>query len=391
LRIDNLSRTAIVTLLCTLSIGQAVHARWESSFPWEEVPVNRLINNLEKREERLWFWQINDKAEIEFQIGRLHSMAYAQKLEIGKVAKGQNGPDELTPYYPPWQNDSKQFLVATAKNKQEEATSEEHLKQAIAHLQRSVSMKPSSAAARLGLAWCQDQAGQKDLAIVLYREAFDQAFKQDSDSKSHLAGQSVVAECGPYLCSLLDPVRDAQEIKDIKAKVATMKAKFTAITPIVVALTPESNIDFLLQKASVRFNLDGQGARECTTWISKDAGWLVYDTTPKGEINSGRNLIGAVTFWVFWNDGYKVLKTLDNDHDGKLIGEELNHLAIWRDLNSDGIAQIGEIKSLSEWHITEVACSYKKISSHLLFNKRGVKLSDGTTRATYDAWIDQKP
>ncbi len=42
------------------------------------------------------------------------------------------------------------------------------------------------------------------------------------------------------------------------------------------------------------------------------------------------------------------LNTLDVNHDGKLSGNEILNLKTWKDLNEDGIAQSGEITSLSE-------------------------------------------
>jgi hypothetical protein len=33
---------------------------------------------------------------------------------------------------------------------------------------------------------------------------------------------------------------------------------------------------------------------------TKDGGWLVYEPKGKGEVTSGLQLFGGVTFWLFW-------------------------------------------------------------------------------------------
>jgi hypothetical protein len=132
---------------------------------------------------------------------------------------------------------------------------------------------------------------------------------------------------------------------------------------------------------------------------------LVYDKTGAGSIDSGLKLIGQVTFWVFWKNGYEVLSALDDNHDGKLSGNELDHLGIWNDTNSDGIAQNGEVKPLSYWHIRELSCAFDKDStghvdtndtndsskSTFLRSADGVAFQDGAHRPTYDVLIDEDP
>ena len=46
----------------------------------------------------------------------------------------------------------------------------------------------------------------------------------------------------------------------------------------------------------------------------------------------------VVTFWIFWDNGYEALQSLDDNQDGKLEGDELKGLAIWQDRNCDGIS-----------------------------------------------------
>jgi hypothetical protein len=132
---------------------------------------------------------------------------------------------------------------------------------------------------------------------------------------------------------------------------------------------------------------DGSGISKRWTWITKDAGWLVYDPKQTGQITSGLQLFGNVTFWMFWDDGYQVLSALDNNRDGQLTGDELNGLAIWHDANSNGISESGEVQPLAEWNIVALSCHSRTDETpcdSIAFSPRGVHFRDGTTRPTFD-------
>ena len=111
------------------------------------------------------------------------------------------------------------------------------------------------------------------------------------------------------------------------------------------------------------------------------------DRAGKGEITSGLQLFGNVTFWLFWENGYAALAALDDDGDGTLRGDELKGLAIWHDRNGNGVSEPGEAKPLPEHGITAVSCRSERDACHpdrIAFSPRGVTFRDGTTRPTFD-------
>ena len=123
------------------------------------------------------------------------------------------------------------------------------------------------------------------------------------------------------------------------------------------------------------------------TWVTKDAGWLVYDPKGKRDITSCLQMLGNVTFWLFWETGYDVLASLDDNGDGVLTGDELKGLAIWHDANGNGICDPGEVKPLSAYGIVAVSCRFERDPSHpdrVAFSPRGVTFRDGRTRPTFD-------
>jgi hypothetical protein len=137
----------------------------------------------------------------------------------------------------------------------------------------------------------------------------------------------------------------------------------------------------------VTFDADGTGLPRKWTWVTRDAGWLVYDPKATGRVTSALQMFGGVSFWTFWDNGYQALRLLDDDGDGMLTGKELDGLAIWHDANGDGICDPGEVKPLSAYGIVAVSVRCERDESHpdrILWSPRGVVFRDGSTRPTFD-------
>ncbi len=72
---------------------------------------------------------------------------------------------------------------------------------------------------------------------------------------------------------------------------------------------------------------------------------LVYDPEQRGEVRDGTQLFGNYTFGKIWAHGFEALATLDVDGSGDLSGLELEPMALWFDVNRDGVVQPGEVVS----------------------------------------------
>jgi hypothetical protein len=160
------------------------------------------------------------------------------------------------------------------------------------------------------------------------------------------------------------------------------------ITPIAIPLRDGLCArDIEDRRAAVAFDADGSASNRKWTWVTRDAGWLVYDPKGKGRITSGLQMFGGVTFWLFWETGYDPLASLDDNGDGVLTGEELRGLAVWHNANGNGVCDHGEVKPLSAYGIVAVSCRFERDRSHpdrIAFAPRGVTFRDGTTRPTFD-------
>jgi len=164
---------------------------------------------------------------------------------------------------------------------------------------------------------------------------------------------------------------------------------FGAITPIVFSLDRVATLSELsAQGSGVRFDLDGDGRIERWPWVKPTTGILVWDPKKTGEVKSGRQLIGSVTWWLFFEDGYHVLDALDDDRDGNLAGRELEGLAVWFDRDSDGVSDAGEVVAIGETPIVSLATKSTCWEDRSPANPAGLTLSDGRVLPTYD-WVTE--
>ncbi len=97
--------------------------------------------------------------------------------------------------------------------------------------------------------------------------------------------------------------------------------------------------------------------REKTEWLAKNGGdgLLVWDVNNDGKITSSKELFGNydVDGKERFKDGYeKMAHYFDKNRDGRVEGDELRGLQIWKDANADGKVDAGEMQSLSQHGIT---------------------------------------
>lgn len=347
----------------------------------EDVPVDRVIANLEKlvaNEPRVAQHRIN--------LARAHVIAYALKSGTIPVARGR---ESQGPAADPLRENVQPIVKPTTDPvKMKEARS--HLGRALERYEQAIAIDPANALARLGHGWALEQSGATAKAIAAYRTAIDLAWKNEQRTTVvRLHGwQSITEEASRHLLPLLDPVKDEKEIATVRSRVADLKRMPRAITPIVIPLRDGATaFDLTDDSAAVPFDADGTGLRQHWTWITKDAGWLVFDPRGRGEIRSALQMFGNVTFWLFWSNGYDAMKSLDDDCDGRLRESELAGLAIWRDANGNGVSERGEVKSLAHWGIVELSYAYTFDETHpdeIPFAPAGVVLKNGVTRPTFD-------
>jgi hypothetical protein len=341
----------------------------------EQVPAARLIENLEKIAK-----DNPTSVEALVNLGRAHGIAYAQKSDTLKVPKAYHG---IQPPAVPF------GAVTTTADATMNAAAHAHLEAALNAYRQALALDKESLVIRVGLAWLTEQAGRKDDAVQQYRTIATDTWEKEKGLKAlRLGGQSLTGEVASYLIPLLDAEKDKREIETLKDHVATLGKLPYAITPIAVPLTDGlTTTDLEAPDARVTFDVDGSGLGREWSWITPKAAWLVSDPKLDGKINSGRQMFGNVTFWMFWNNGYAPLAALDDDRDGILTGKELAGLALWRDANGNGVADPGEVKPVSAYGIVAISYKWQTLNNNpdkVAFSPNGVVFQDGKTRPTFD-------
>jgi tetratricopeptide (TPR) repeat protein len=344
------------------------------------IPVERLIKNLEAL-------AIKDPKDVQvrFNLARVHAMAFALKTDTAQIRKDDEKAGAWFGYAPA----NVPFDVKPTNDKNELRIARRHLAESIKRYEEVLKLSPDNLVARLGYAWSVEQSGQKQRAIKEYRKVIEAAWEKEKEMRrAPLGWHSVTAEASGYLIPLLDPDRDKKEIKTLEDRRDQTSRLPRPVTPVVVPLSNGLDVrDLEDHSANVAFDADGTGLKKNWSWITKDAGWLVFDPHRTGKVDSALQLFGGVTFWMFWENGYQALGALDDDGDAVLKGKELHGLAIWQDVNANGVCEPGEVKPVASWGVVAISCRYVRDAKHpdrIAYSPEGVYFRDGSTRPTYD-------
>lgn len=367
--------TQILSLAaCVSALAGSASAEW-IALATTPIPVDRLVANLENR-----LGNEPTNVSVLVNLARLHAYAFAADVTV----MWQQTSDETVTELNPHESDLPAQSVVLPITRERQV----HLERAIAHYREALRLDREHLVARLGLAWCLEQNGSTKDAIAEYTTLIDLAWPRErtgerGDTTARFK-PFVTEEAGNRLIALLG-AGAPEEVARIRAMVNHMAQYPRAITPVVVPLDPAWSPDERARQ--VMFDADGTGLQRRWSWIGPGAAWLVYDNN-HGTIDSALQLFGNVTFWMFWDNGYEALCALDDSHDGVLTGRELDHLALWRDVDGDGVSDAGEVAPLERYGITGLSCRHTVVTDEdaavAAYATDGVRFADGTVAPTYD-------
>lgn len=348
----------------------------------ENVPVARLVANLERD-----LAADPRNADIHLRLARLYAMAYAanaEELPVTVLA----GPDKRVKQEVWFGHEPNLIPAQIPPGTARTEASKLYLKKSVTHYKTVVELEPTGLVGRIGHAWTLEQSGDRAGAVAEYRRVIEQAWPKEQDARFAQLGQRFYTEeAARYLVPLLDPKRDAAEIASLTERQQRLARVPRPITPIAIPLSDRVAIKTIVDlDAVVPFDADGTGRQRGWTWITPEAGWLVYDAAGRGQITSALQWFGDSTFWAFWRNGYESLAALDDNGDGELRGPELRYLAIWRDANRNGRSEKGEVVPLARHGIEALSCRFEKGDGIFMaaWSRNGVRLTDGRTRPSYD-------
>ncbi|HEU4754231.1 MAG TPA: hypothetical protein VFU47_14065, partial [Armatimonadota bacterium] len=366
------------------------------------VPVERLVKNIGR-----YIQEHPEDARGHYTLGRVHSLAFS--MGAAEVQVSGDGAQDL-PGFPPYQSIQ---VPARAPGKLSPALAA-HLEASLREYLRATELAPKNALYWLGLGWMLEQGApfadqvrspfpdrlvEKEnpredwfqKALTAYRRAY--RLELDSDLKKPSFGPaqeySISLEAGEGILRILDKrgpnPAEQKEAAEVRASVKALQGKPRAVTPILFPIDGRGSLASLLSPGhAVRFDLAADGRSERWPWVNASAGILVWDPGHTGRITSGQQLFGSRTWQMFWPDGYAPLAALDDDRDGWLAGPEIEGLAVWRDRNSDGKSQPGEVLPVAAYGIARVAVRSTGTGEGVPANSSGIELTSGARVPTYD-------
>ncbi len=191
-----------------------------------------------------------------------------------------------------------------------------------------------------------------------------------------------------YVDGELKAVTESQPYVTVKNTTYEIIWKGYDVSPIVLDLDSNRAIDtafgvwtkhapkFFGQYAKF-FDITGDGQEDYTEWMVGNANDGLLVMPENGKVESALQLFGTAGGY---KDGYEKLSLVcDKDKNGWVEGGELEGLAIWRDINSDGVCQSNELSSLDDYQITAVSTNHSNYVS-------AYKKADGSVNTAWDWW-----
>lgn len=123
-------------------------------------------------------------------------------------------------------------------------------------------------------------------------------------------------------------------------------------SPLVVDLDGDG-VETTTAENGTHFDHDNNGFAEKTSWVGKDDGLLVRDLNGNGQIDDGTELFGnnsVLSSGENAANGFEALKELDSNGDNIFNNQDTawNQVKVWKDANSNGVVDEGELLTLEE-------------------------------------------
>jgi hypothetical protein len=393
-------RLGLVAALVSIWAGPA----WGRFAYPQEVPVERLVKNV-----GAYVKEHPKDAQGYYTLGRVNYLALSMKSTTVRAFEAAD-PKNL-PAVP-------EFFQVAGKTQPDEARLKQYLAAAVENFGKAIELKPDVAMYHMGMASVMEAAlhsglelgaapgskGEKagkekdawrEGAIAEYLKAFDLAVEKDA-ALQHMPirglRELVSYEAGKRYLAMVNErgAKDgeAEQVAKVdKALDGLEKKPRGPITPIIFSYREANGLGELLDpERHVTFDLDGTGRGQAWPWVKPGTAILVWDPKGTGRIESGRQLFGSVTWWIFWRDGYAALDALDDDRDGWLSGDELKGLAVWTDRNGNGVSDAGEVMSLESAGVEGISTRRTDTDGLSPMNRMGIRMKDGRVVGSWD-WV----
>lgn len=222
-------------------------------------------------------------------------------------------------------------------------------------------------------------------------KAVDDEYYRLQDAIRGIPGYPVMPITPPPQNPMCPPQEAPQKPPNPKnqlPKTSQWPAAQNAISPLVLDLDNDGIELISLQESNTLFDLDADGFAEWTGWVKADDGLLAIDRNNNYLIDNITELFGNAT-----TDGFIILKQLDSNNDNLISASDAQfaNLRVWQDRNQNGISEIGELRSLSDWSISGINLNYTALNEtnqgHRISSSSSYTLTSGATRRIVDVWF----
>jgi|GEM_PF-2623061 len=133
------------------------------------------------------------------------------------------------------------------------------------------------------------------------------------------------------------------------------------VSPLILDMNNNGIETTGLYDTKVFFDIDGDGFAEKVGWVKPTEGLLAIDTNGNGIIDDITELFGDDKMAAF-----DKLRKFDSNHDGKINSSDTDYskLLVWQDLNTDGRADSGELKTLQAAGVKEISLTETKTDTY---------------------------
>ncbi|MGV8867199.1 MAG: SdrD B-like domain-containing protein [Janthinobacterium svalbardensis] len=164
-----------------------------------------------------------------------------------------------------------------------------------------------------------------------------------------------------------------------------------AITPIVIDLNGDGVHTIARADFHGSFDLLGTGSAIQSGWVSAHDGLLAIDSNGNGKIDNISELFGGNEK----GTGFAKLSSYDSNGDGVVDAKDdkFAELRIWRDANSNGVTDDGELMSLHDAGVASLTVSYTALpfldaNDNLHLERSSATLANGKTVDMTDVYFN---
>ena len=164
-----------------------------------------------------------------------------------------------------------------------------------------------------------------------------------------------------------------------------------AITPIVIDLNGDGVHTIARADFHGSFDLLGTGSAIQSGWVSAHDGLLAIDSNGNGKIDNISELFGGNEK----GTGFAKLSSYDSNGDGVVDAKDdkFAELRIWRDANSNGATDDGELMSLHDAGVASLTVSYTELpfldaNDNLHLERSSATLANGKTVDMTDVYFN---